>query len=122
MRMTREKHWQFLEDELKAETDEFKQKFEAPAKWLMNEKGEMFVAIFEGFHANGSMVMKFPNTRVVPRRGAHLMCMLLPKELRSHSVWEDKTYRDLYASRLKGTDCVCIYHGKCDDSRFSLVC
>lgn len=121
MRMTREKHWQFLEDELKAETDEFKQKFEAPAKWLMNEKGEMFVAIFEGFHANGSMVMKFPNTRVVPRRGAHLMCMLLPKELRSHSAWEDKTYRDLYASRLKGTDCVCIYHGKCDDSRFSLV-
>lgn len=121
MRITREKHWQFLEDELKAETEDFKLKFDASAKWLMDEKGEMFVAVFEGFHANGSMVMKFPNTRVIPRKGAHLMCMILPKELRSHTAWGAKTYRDLYARRLKSTDCVCIYHGRCDDSRFSIV-
>ena len=87
MRVTREKNWQFLEDELKAETEEFKLKFEASAKWKKKKKGEMFVAVFEGFHANGSMVMKFPNTRVIPRKGAHLMCMLLPKELRNYSAW-----------------------------------
>ena len=121
MRISREKHWQFLEDELKAETEEFKAKFEAPAKQLLDEKGEVFVALFESFHSNGSMVMKFPNTRALPRKGAHFMCMLLPKELRVHTSWGTKTYKDLYAARYKGTDCVCIYHGKTDDDRFSIV-
>ena len=121
MRISREKHWQFLEDELKAETEEFKAKFEAPAKQLLDEKGEMFVALFESFHSNGSMVMKFPNSRALPRKGAHFMCMFLPKELRAHKSWGTKTYKDLYAARFKGTDCVCIYHGKADDDRFSIV-
>ena len=121
MRISREKHWQFLEDELKAETEEFKAKFEAPAKQLLDEKGEMFVALFESFHSNGSMVMKFPNSRALPRKGAHFMCMLLPKELRAHTSWGTKTYKDLYAARFKGTDCVCIYHGKAEDDRFTIV-
>ena len=121
MLISREKHWQFLEDELKAETEEFKTKFEAPAKQLLDEKGEMFVALFESFHSNGSMVMKFPNSRSLPRKGAHFMCMLLPKELRAHASWGSKTYKDLYAARYKGTDCVCIYHGKAEDERFSIV-
>ena len=67
MRITRDKHWQFLEDELKATTEEFQVKFEASARRLLDEKGEMFVAIFESFNKNGSMVMKFPNTRPIPR-------------------------------------------------------
>ena len=121
MLISREKHWQFLEDELKAETEEFKAKFEAPAKQLLDEKGEMFVALFESFHGNGSMVMKFPKTRGLPRKGAHFMCMLLPKEFRAHTSWGSKTYKDLYAARYKGTDCVCIYHGKSEDERFSIV-
>lgn len=121
MLISREKHWQFLEDELKAETEEFKSKFEAPAKQLLDEKGEMFVALFESFHSNGSMVMKFPNSRALPRKGAHFMCMLLPKELRAHTSWGTKTYKDLYAARFKGTDCVCIYHGKAEDDRFTIV-
>ena len=121
MLISREKHWQFLEDELKAETEEFKAKFEAPAKQLLDEKGEMFVALFESFHSNGSMVMKFPNSRALPRKGAHFMCMLLPKELRAHTSWGTKTYKDLYAARFKGTDCVCIYHGKAEDDRFTIV-
>ena len=121
MLISREKHWQFLEDELKAETEEFKSRFEAPVKQLLDGKGEMFVALFESFHSNGSMVMKFPNSRALPRKGAHFMCMLLPKELRAHTSWGTKTYKDLYAARFKGTDCVCIYHGKADDDRFTIV-
>ena len=121
MRISREKHWQFLEDELKAEAEEFKAKFEAPAKQLLDEKGEMFVALFESFHSNGSMVMKFPRARGLPRKGAHFLCMLLPKELGVHASWGSKTYKDLYAARYKGTDCVCIYHGRSGDERFSIV-
>lgn len=121
MRISREKHWQFLEDELKAETEEFKAKFETPAKQLLDEKGEVFVALFESFHSNGSMVMKFPKTRGLPRKGAHFMCMLLPKELSIHASWGSKTYKDLYAAKYKGTDCVCIYQGKSEDERFSIV-
>ncbi len=120
MRIAREKHWQFLEDELRAETEEFRKKFETSARHLL-DKGEMFAAIFEGFHTNGSMVMRFPKDRLLPRKGAHLTCMFLPKGVRAPKTWNDKTYRDLYANRIKGTDCVCIYHGRCDNARFALV-
>ena len=121
MRIPREKHWCFLEDELKAETEEFKTKFESPAKRLLEVKGELFVAIFESFHNNGSMVMKFPSTRSLPRKGEHFMCMLLPKDLRAPAKWGEKTYKELYAARFKGSDCVCIYHGKSNDDRFTIV-
>lgn len=39
MQIIREKHWQFLEDELKATTEEFQVKFEASARRLLDEKG-----------------------------------------------------------------------------------
>ena len=121
MRICREQHFRFLEDELKAESEEFKTKFESPAKRLLEVKGELHVAIFESFHNNGSMVMKFPNTRPLPRKGTHFMCMLLPKEFRSPRNWGDKTYRDLYAARYKGSECVCLYHAKSNDERFITV-
>ena len=82
MKISRDKHWKFLEDELKAQTEEFKTTFEARAKRLLEETGEMYVAIFESFHNNGSMVMKFPNTRPIPRKGAHLLCMLLEIQIK----------------------------------------
>lgn len=119
MKMDRTKHWQFLECELKAEVEEFKTKWETPARTLL-AKDEVFVALFEGFK-NGAMVMKFPLTRQVPRKGSHLTCMLLPKEERDYHKWGMQTYRDLYGTRFKGTDCACIWHGDCDDKRFVLV-
>ena len=120
MIIAREKHCRFLEDELKAEAENFNDKFNSLARSLLEEKGEMFVAIFEAFHANGSMVMKFPTKRPLPRKGMHYMCMLLPKELRPHRSWGDKTYRDLFKVRCKGTDCKCVYFGKLDGD-FAIV-
>jgi hypothetical protein len=69
---TRLDHTQFLEEELKAVTDEFKKKLEMQAISLLQEKGEMFIARFITFRGNGEMLLKYPNTRSLPRKGDYL--------------------------------------------------
>ena len=120
MIIDRRNHCQFLEDELKAQTEEFNKKFLSKAVSLLSEAKEMFVGQFLKFR-DGEMIMKFPNTRSLPRRGEHLVCMVLPDELRNYRNWGDMTYRDLYRSRYASTEAVCIWHSPADDKRFSLV-
>lgn len=119
MRIDRRIQTQFLEDELRAEAEAYKKKFLTSAISLL-KNDEMFVAQFVGFRA-GQMVMKFPNTRALPRKGEFLQCMALPPELQNYRNWGDMTYQDLYRKQLCSTEAVCVWHGKADDERFSLV-
>ncbi len=116
----RRNHWQFLEDELKAQTEDFNKKFLSKAVSLLAEAKEMFVGQFLKFH-DGEMIMKFPNTRSLPRKGEHLLCLVLPDELRNYHNWGDMTYRDLYKARYYATESVCIWHSPAEDNRFSIV-
>lgn len=113
-------HWQFLEDELIAETQEFEKVFTSRAIRLLLEEEKMYVGQFIGFK-NGQMLIKFPNTRSIPRKREYLYCMLLPAELRQYKNWGNRTYEDLYGQRFKGSDAVCVWHSVSDDSRCSLV-
>ena len=120
MYLDRKIHWQFLEDELKAETEEFNKKFLTTAISLLQQSEEMFVAQFISFK-DGEMIMKFPNTRALPRKGEFLVCMVLPPNLQSYRNWGDLTYRDLFKQRYNSTECVCIWHSQTDEKNFSLV-
>ena len=121
MKIDRHKHWQFLEDDLRAETEEFKKTYLTKAISLLLNSREMFVAQFLSFK-NGEMIMKFPNTRRLPRKGEFLVCMVLPPNLQDYRNWGNMTYSDLYKARYKSTDCVSVWHSPTDDPRFSLVC
>ena len=120
MNIDRKKHWQFLEDELKAETEEFKKTYLTTAISLLKTSQEMYVAQFISFK-DGEMIMKFPISRSLPRKGDFLICMVLPPELQDYRNWGDKTYRDLYNTRYNSTECVCIWHSPANDPRYSLV-
>lgn len=120
MNIDRKKHWQFLEDELKAETEEFKKTYLTTAISLLKTSQEMYVAQFISFK-EGEMIMKFPISRALPRKGDFLVCMVLPPELQDYRNWGDKTYRDLYKARYNSTECVCIWHSPANDPRYSLV-
>ena len=120
MNIDRKKHWQFLEDELKAETEEFKKTYLTTAISLLKTSQEMYVAQFISFK-DGEMIMKFPVSRALPRKGDFLVCMVLPPELQDYRNWGDKTYRDLYKARYNSTECVCIWHSPANDPRYSLV-
>lgn len=114
------KHQQFLKEELNAEMENFALKFSTSAMSLLKDKEELFVAQLMGFK-NGEMIMKFPNTRTLPRKGEFLTCMALPAHLQKYGNWGDMTYRDLYAKRIRSTEAVCVWHSPTDDARFSLV-
>ena len=120
MRVSRKNHWQFLEDELRAETEAFNRKFSAKASYLLEESEEMYVGQFIKFN-EGEMIMRFPNSRNLPRKGEYLYSMILPKNLRDYHNWGAKTYSDLFKERYKGTECVCVWTSNSEDSMFSLV-
>ncbi len=120
MYLDRKKHWQFFEDELKAETEEFNNKFLTTAISLLQQSEEIFVAQFLRFK-DGEMIMKFPNTRSIPRKGEFLVCMVLPPDLQNYHNWGELTYRDLFKQRYNSTECVCIWHSPTNDINFSLV-
>ena len=120
MIINRSKHWQFLEDELKAETEDFKKIYLATAISLLKISQEMYVAKFISFK-DGEMIMQFPISRALPRKGDFLVCMVLPPELQDYRNWGDRSYRDLYKARYNSTECVCIWHSPANDPRYSLV-
>lgn len=120
MKFSRQKHWQFLEDELKAETEEFKKTYMTTAISLLKNSNEMYVGQFAAFK-DGQMLMKFSNCRTLPRKGQFLICMVLPPELQDYRNWGDKTYRDLYKARYNSTECVCVEVTPTGDHNYSWV-
>lgn len=105
---TRQEHWQFLEEELRAQTEAFKQKLDTSATFLLQEREELFVVQFLKFE-DGEMILKFSNKRGIPRKGEYLYCFTVPKELRDYRGWGNLTYGDLIKAKGNFTETVCIW-------------
>ena len=116
----RQEHWQFLEDELRAETELFKQKLDTSAKFLLQDRDEIFVAQFLRFK-DGEMILKFSNKRGLPRQGEYLYCFTVPKELRDYKNWENKTYGDLIKAKTNYSETVCIWQAPSSDEGFLIA-
>lgn len=117
---SREEHIQFLEEELLAQTEAFKQKLNTSASFLLLEREELFVAQFLKFE-KGEMILKFSNKRGMPRYGEYLYCFTVPKELRDYRNWGDKTYGDLIKAKTNYSEIVCIWQRSSGDEDFSIA-
>lgn len=114
MKYTREKHIKFLEEELQAQTEAFNQKLNTSARFLLEEREEVFVAQFLKFD-DGEMLLKFSAKRSLPRKGEYLYCFTVPKELRNYRNWNDKTYGDLIKEKGNFTEAVCVWQAPAKD-------
>ncbi|MFN4762714.1 AAA domain-containing protein [Gillisia sp. Q332] len=117
---SRNEHWYFLEEELKAQTEAYKQKLDTSALFLLKEREELFVAQFLKFQ-EGEMILKFSNNRGLPRQGEYLYCFTVPKELRNYKNWGDRTFGDLIKAKLNYSEVVCIWQAPSNEKNFSLV-
>ena len=117
---SREEHFQFLEEELRAQSEAYKQKLDTSAMFLFQDKEEMFIAQFLKFQ-DGEMIMKFSNNRGLPRQGAYLYCFIVPKELRDYKNWGNKTYGDLIKSKSNYSEAVCIWQASTNEKDFSIA-
>lgn len=115
------KHWQFLEDELKAEVDEFNEKLNTSASYMLLETAELFTAQFLSFNESGEMICKLSRKRPTPRKGEYLYCMTLHKELRNYKNWGDRTYGDLVKDKTNYTEAICIWMSTSNDPDFILA-
>lgn len=114
MKYTRQEHSNFLEEELQAQTKAFNQKLNTPAKFLLQEREELFVAQFLAFK-DGEMILKFSTKRGLPRKGEYLYCFTVPKELRDYRNWGEKTYGDLIKEKGNFTETVCVWQAPSKD-------
>lgn len=120
MIFTRKQQWLFLEEELRAQTEAFKQKLDTTALSLLRESEELFVAQFLALK-DGLLILKFSNARGLPRQGEYLYCFTLPSELRDHHGWGDRTYGDLIKCKLNYSELVCIWQAPSDVKGFSIA-
>lgn len=111
---SREEHTRFLEEELQAQTDAYKQKLDTSALYLLQDREELFVAQFLTFK-DGEIILKFPNTRGIPRQGEYLYCFTVTKELRNYRNWGNKTYGDLIKAKTNYSEVVCIWQSPSKD-------
>lgn len=114
MKYTRQEHSNFLEEELQAQTKAFNQKLNTSAKFLLQEREELFVAQFLAFK-DGEMILKFSTKRGLPRKGEYLYCFTVPKELRDYRNWGEKTYGDLIKEKGNFTETVCVWQAPSKD-------
>lgn len=111
----------FLEEELKAETDLFKQKLDTAASYLLTESEELFIAQFVKIE-DGEMILKFSNRRGLPRKGEYLYCFTTPKHLHQYKEWGNTTYGDLIREKGVATEAVCIWQSPIrEDPKFCLI-
>jgi rRNA-processing protein FCF1 len=114
MKYTRQEHSNFLEEELQAQTKAFNQKLNTSAKFLLQEREELFVAQFLTFK-DGEMILKFSTKRGLPRKGEYLYCFTVPKELRDFRNWGERTYGDLVKEKANFTETVCVWQAPAKD-------
>ncbi len=117
---SREEHIRFLEEELRAQTEAYKQKLDTSALFLLQDREELFVAQFLTFK-DGEMILKFPNTRGIPRQGEYLYCFTVPKELRNYRDWGNKTYGDLIKAKTNYSEIVFIWQTPSNEKDFSIA-
>lgn len=118
---SRKEHYLFLEEELRAQTDQFKQKLDTSASYLLNVREELFISQFVKIE-NGEMILKFSTSRGLPRKGEYLYCFTTPNHLHLFKEWGQITYGDLLKSKGFATELVCIWQASLkDDSKHCLV-
>ena len=121
MIIERQKQRQFLQEELKKQTDEFRNKLESSAQDLLLNKHEMFVAIFIKYMENGEILLKFPVSRPLPRKNEHFYCFTLPDSMRRYKDWGCQTYGGLIKKETQATEIKCIWHSSSDNPLFVLA-
>lgn len=117
---SRQQHCQFLEEELRAQTQSYKQKLDTSALFLLQDREELFVAQFLKFQ-DGEMILKFSSQRGLPRQGEYLYCFTVPKELRNYRNWENRTYGDLVKAKTNYSEIVCIWQAPASERNFSIA-
>lgn len=118
---TRKEHYLFLEEELQAQTDAFQHKLDTSASFLLNDREELFVAQFVKF-SEGEIILKFNNSRGIPRKGEYLYCFTSPKHLHNFREWGDITYGELIKNKGFSTELVCIWqYSLRDNPQYCLV-
>lgn len=120
MTIDRQEHWRFLEEELNAQTEAYKQKLDTSARFLLEEREELYVAQFLKFQ-DGEMILRFSNNRGLPRQGEYLYCFLVPKELRNYNNWNNRTYGDLVKEKTNYSEIVSIWQAPSTEKGFSIL-
>ena len=120
MRISREEHFEFLEQELKTQTNKYLQLIQQKAIALL-EKEELFTSQFLKFE-NGEMILKFKAEKSMPRKGEYLSAVLLLDEKRSYRSWGDLSWAELRKNYQHAfSEAVCVWHHRSFEEGYQIA-
>lgn len=120
MEFTREEHIQFLDLELKEQTQQYIATIQTSAISLL-AKDEVYSTQFVKFE-NGELILKFKNDRGIPRKGEFLTAVLLKDNIRSYKNWGNITWAELRTKhQIEFSETVCIWQSFSGDKKFSIA-
>lgn len=106
-------HINFLELELKKQTDDYISLVSTPVLTLLQLE-EVFTAQFMKFD-EGLIIVRFKSDKPVPRPGQYLTAVLLSDERRSYRSWDHISWADLRKHhQLAYSEAVCVWTKKYD--------
>lgn len=105
-------HEEFLDEEVRLQVEDFRQKAETPATVLRDTHEELFVAFYLGHDAAGHAVLGFRAGATLPRLREHCLALLPPDALARHREWPATlTYSELAAGCRARAEVSCVWHG-----------
>lgn len=114
-------HLQFLQREVEAQKQDFQDTAQTPCM-VLREKEELFLCLYAGVsEKTGHTVLKFASNRALPRRNAHLTCVLVDDKHANYKEWGDMSYEELSAKARIAFNVVCVWHGQEKDSKMVLA-
>ena len=109
---SRRLHEEFLDEEVRLQVEDFRQKGETPAVALRDTHEELFVAFYLGHDAAGHAVLGFRAGAALPRLREHCLALLPPDALARHREWPAAlTYAELAAGCRARAEVSCVWLG-----------
>lgn len=108
---SRRLHEEFLDEEVRLQVEDFRQKAETSACVLRDTHEELFVALYLGHDAGGHAILGFRAGAPMPRLREYCLALLPPDQLSRHREWPVAlTYAELAAGCRARAEVSCVWH------------
>lgn len=120
MLLARNNHIKFLNRELIRQTEKYILTVQTSAIALL-ETDEVYSSQFIKIK-DGLLILKFKNTRSVPRKGEYLTAVLINGKMSSYRNWGNLTWLDLRRDhQIAFSEVECVYHSKSEMREYSIA-
>lgn len=124
MSHNRDHHKRFLELELQALADKYRELLRTKAT-LLRDNNEIYATLFVRIttenESGGQLILRFRKSMGVPRKNEYFTAVVLPSDIAIPKYWGNMCWKDLRQRQIEFSEVHCIWHGEEDEKGF-MIC